>query len=215
MKRSLVMLGGILVLLGAIGCTAQPSQQVTLGDKLFSDDFSQPGGWDQYDDGTVSFGVSNGAYELRSNVSDYVRGFNDRLDSDVVIEASSRQFSTGENNAYGVMCRASRSDTAGGYYFLIGADGTYSIRWGRDDQIAALVAWTPSGAIHTGVDKNVIRAVCAGDYLAMYVNGEFLADTHDNRFTQGYIGFAVAVAKGGTIDVTFDDLTVWSASIAK
>jgi hypothetical protein len=210
-RRWLVL--GTLVLLLFTGCQTAPRAQYALGTLLYQDDFSQPYHWDAFQQDNIQIGVKDGAYEIRSDVRNFVRGFNDQMDNNVVIEVNARQFSTENNNAFGVICRGSLGDAAAGYYFLIGGDGTYSIRRGRGDQIEALVAWSRTGAVHTGTDKNVIRVVCVDNYLALYVNGDLVADAYDSSFQKGFTGFAAAVTQGGTIDVTFDNLKIWSATL--
>jgi len=111
-----------------------------------------------------------------------------------------------------VVCRASAGeDNASGYYFLIGGDGSYSIRKGRDD-IDALVSWARSDVINRGAGSNTIRAVCMGDYLALYVNGEFIADAHDNTYRGGFVGFVAAAAEGTIVEIAFDNLRIWEAT---
>lgn len=55
--------------------------------------------------------------------------------------------------------------------------------------------------------------MCIGDYLALYVNGEFVAETRDDYFSRGFTGLSAAVVKDGDVDIAFDDLTVWEASL--
>ncbi len=83
---------------------------------------------------------------------------------------------------------------------------------GKVDTIKALIPFTYSDAIRQDKGINRIRAVCIGDYLALYVNDTFVAETHDDYFDKGYTGLSVAVVKGGDADITFDDLTVYTAS---
>ena len=79
----------------------------------------------------------------------------------------------------------------------------------------ALSCWTYSDAIQQGRSINRIRAVCVGDYLALYVNGQFVAEICDSYFNRGYAGLTAAVPEGGEVDVTFDDLTITSASLVE
>ncbi len=51
------------------------------------------------------------------------------------------------------------------------------------------------------------------DYLALYANGEFVAEVRDSTYQLGNVGFVVAVAEGGVIDVTFDNLTIREATL--
>ena len=205
---------GLLILV-VTGCRTAPSRQFTVGNVLWEDDFSTAFGWDHFTGGSVQIGPVNGVYEMRSNTNQYVRGFNRSAHTvaDGVIEVQAMQFSPYNNNAYGVICRGAPNDNAAGYYFLIGGDGSYSIRKGQDDDVNALVGWSRSTVINRGLNWNNIKAICVEDYLALYVNGRFVADAHDSSFKSGYVGLVVAVAQGHEIDVTFDDLIVHEASL--
>jgi hypothetical protein len=209
-----VLCFGCLVGLGA--CQSTPSRNYILGDVLLEEEFTNTFDWDNRVAGDVRIGVDNGDYRMRANVNQYVRGFNNQRHSNVVIEVDTLQRSPEETNAYGVVCRASATDgRSTGYYFLIGADGTYSIRKGVDGDVEALVSWAHSDVIDNGPGPNTIRAVCVEDYLALYVNDQFIADTRDTSYRTGYAGFAVATRQGTAIDVAFDNLMIWSASLAQ
>src|SRR5574341_1435907 len=82
----------LLILLA--GCQAGPSRTVTTGAVLFEDDFSKPFNWDNRVQGSVEIGVKDGAYEMRSDVAQYVRGFNNQIDGNAIIQVEARQLST-------------------------------------------------------------------------------------------------------------------------
>ena len=98
-----------------------------------------------------------------------------------------------------------------GYLFLIRGEGTYAIMRARGRNITPLVNWTQSGVIHQGPGSNQMRAVCMGDYLALYVNGEFLADTTDDTYTSGQVGLAASASNRLGVQVNFDNLVVHTA----
>ena len=114
-----------------------------------------------------------------------------------------------------MLCRASANNDGDGYYFLISGDGYYSIRRGATERVDGLIDWTQTDVVNQNRGINRIRAVCIGDYLALYVNGQFIADTHDTRYTDGYTGLTAAVAEDGAVDITFDDLTIWAARLVE
>ncbi len=209
--RSQLVLWGCLLLLAC--CRPVASEQVVMGEVLLTDEFDQAYHWDAFAQQQVIVGVRDGAYVMHSNVKEYVRGFGLNQYADVVIDVSSRQFSSFNNNAYGVVCRASAGNNGSGYYFLIGGDGSYSIRKGENQEVDALVNWAQSGVIHRGQSRNLIRVVCVDDYLALYVNGEFVAEVQDSTYQSGYVGFVAAVAEGGVIDMTFDNLIIREAAL--
>src|SRR5690606_3326333 len=104
----------ILVLLAAACVYAGPQQRYQTGAVLLEEDFTTPYNWEARQQGNVSIGVENGVYVIRSDVTQYVRGFHNQTHDNVVIEVKTRQLSMHENNAYGVICRASRGNNASG-----------------------------------------------------------------------------------------------------
>jgi hypothetical protein len=210
-----LVVGGLVLAYTAFRNRGGPSARYVTEDVLVEEDFTQVFDWDEAASGGVVIGAADGAYRMQSNTSQYVRAVGGRPQGDVVIEVSALQLSSERTNAYGVMCRASPNDgESRGYYFFIGGDGTYSIRRGLGGSVDALVNWSRSSAIHRGSAANSLRVICVEDYLALYVNDEFVAEVHDNTFATGYIGFALATSEGTTIEVAFDDLTIWSAHLA-
>jgi hypothetical protein len=212
--KGLLCLGLALLI---AGCAAQPTQRFVLGDTIKRVDFSQPYQWEQYvhPEQKVDFEIKAGFYEARAWDGGFMWVDSPPMTHDLVVEAEATQLSDYRNNAYGIMCRVQPTDNGDGYYFLISGDGQYTIRRGAVDNIGALIPWTYSSAIRQDKGINRIRAVCIGDYLALYVNDSFVAETRDDYFSSGYGGLTVAVVKGGNVDITFDDLTLTEASLAK
>jgi hypothetical protein len=98
-----------------------------------------------------------------------------------------------------------------GYLFLIQGSGSYAIMRARGRSITPLVNWTASDLVHPGPDRNQIRAVCIGDYLALYINGEFAADATDSTYRSGQVGLAASAASRLGVQVEFDNLIVHKA----
>ncbi len=95
-----------------------------------------------------------------------------------------------------------------GYLFLIQGNGQFGIFRARGRNLTPLVNWTRSDAVHQGIAQNTIRAVCVGNYLAMYVNGTFVGEARDDSYAQGQVGLAASAANRlGTL-IQFDNLTV-------
>lgn len=95
-----------------------------------------------------------------------------------------------------------------GYLFLIQGSGSYAIMRARNRALTPLVNWTASSAVRVGPGRNHIRAVCVGDYLAMYVNDVFVADATDDSFAGGQVGLAASAANRLGVDIEFDNLEV-------
>ena len=196
------------------GCAPrQPSQPFTIDRLLIDEEFAADSIWEAYADPAikVDLRVADGAYRIEARDGGFMWGLGGGVLTDTVIEVESEQLSDYADNAYGVMCRASPSADGDGYYFLISGDGYYTIRRGAGREIAALIPWTAHEAIRKGQTHNRIRAVCLGDYLALFVNDQFVDETHDHLYRQGLIGLAAGVPDGGEVIVTFDDLLVFAA----
>ncbi|MCA9973987.1 MAG: hypothetical protein KC425_27435 [Anaerolineales bacterium] len=203
----------LIALLFLAACGPSPEQEYQLGSAQLTESFDAADAWETFSAEGTDMRVTDGSYRLQTDDGGYVWGLNDQSHDDVVIEAEATQYSSFANNAYGVMCRADVTNNGDGYYFLVSGDGYYSIRKGEGDGVPALVDWATSSAVNEGEAANTIRAVCIGDYLAMYVNDTFVADIRDGSYASGYAGLAGTAFDGGDIDIAFDNLTVWSASL--
>ena len=182
------------------------------GEILIADRFTDGINWDTRSRDGASVGVQNGQYRIESEYDTYVRGFNDVAHENVIIEIDVTYDMLATNNAFGVICRGAPNDyNSNGYYFLIGADGSYSIRIGRSGNVDELVRWRQSEIINSGAATNTIRAVCIDDYLALYVNDEFITSVHDDRYRRGFTGLTAATQDGVPIVVDFDNITIWEA----
>jgi len=173
--------------------------------------FTHKNDWEVYSSPNgVDLGIENGVYRISSMNQGYVWGLNQQQHSNVVLEVDVTPMSPDTtSNAFGIMCRADESDNGNGYYFMIKGDGYYSINIGQGNNIKPLVEWKASDAIHIGIDKNSIMAVCLDDSLALYVNDKLLIETHDNTYKSGYAGLAVAASSNTGSDVTFDNLATY------
>jgi hypothetical protein len=212
--------GWLLVVLVALliaACKPQPTRRIALGDVLLEEDFSQASAWEGYIDPArnVDFHIEDGFYRAQARGGGLMWALNVQMHTNVVIQVDTEQLSEYDNNAYGLMCRAAPANNGDGYYFMISGDGMYTLRRGSQDQVGALIEWTYSDAIQQHTSINRIRSVCIDDYLALYINGQFVAETHDSYFIRGYTGLTAAVPEGGEVDVTFDQLKIWSAELVE
>ena len=212
MSKKWIVQIAVILLLALAGCGSS-GKEPTLGNELLNETFDSPNAWETYTDDTVTLQVVDGAYRVETGDAGYIWGLNEQNHSDVVMEVEASQLSTFENNAYGIMCRADTSNNGDGYYFLVSGDGYYAISKGNGEDVSPIVDWTSSSAINKGLATNKLRAVCIGDYLALYVNGKFLAETNDSSFANGYAGFAATAFDGGDTDISFDNLTIWEATL--
>ena len=183
-----------------------------VGEVLLQDDFSDPGsGWEvgDYSDGSVGYG--DGYYFVRAiHEDEIIWGQVFQNFADVVIEVDATQVLAppNDNNAYGVMCRVQENS---GYLLRVSGDGFYGIHRLDDGQFTPLVDWTASNVIQRGNATNHIRAVCDGSHLALFVNGQLVAEAEDATYTEGDIGLAVTSFEAEPTEVHFDNLVVRAA----
>jgi hypothetical protein len=120
------------------------------------------------------------------------------------------------------MCRVNAEGE--GYAFLISSDGFGAIAAvikGSSERgsLNLIDEWSENDAINPGQSENTIRAVCIDDYLALYVNGEFVGDVEDERFADsGQAGLIAGLLvenpdEAGEVIIEFDDLRVSTAEL--
>ncbi|MBL8133320.1 MAG: DUF1080 domain-containing protein [Anaerolineae bacterium] len=202
----------LIALLILAACAPSPTVQFRIGETLLREDFSDPAAWERYVNAEqrVAFEIVDDVFRARAWDKGISWALNETVHQDVVIEVEITQLSDYRDNAYGLMCRASPTNNGNGYYFLISGDGYATIRRGAADEITSLVSWRQASAVRQDRSINRLRIVCLGNYLALYVNGEFVADATDRRYRSGYAGLSAAVTDG-EVEVWFDDLTIWQA----
>lgn len=175
--------------------------------------FDQQSAWESYDSVTgAQLGVENGIYRIFNASPGYVWGLNSQAYADTVVEVQATPLTSFQDIGSGVMCRADASNNGDGYYFMINPNGHYSIRIGRGNEVAPLIDWSPSPAVHSGIDHNTIRAVCLGNQLAMYVNDQLVASVEDNTYSSGYTGLTAAASNFG-VDISFDNLKLYAIDV--
>ncbi len=178
----------------------------------FQDDFEDAqSGWEvgQYDNGSV--GYQAGKYAVVSlGDGATMWGTSNQALSDVDIEVDAAQVSAPDNNNndYGVICRG--QDNGDGYYLLISGDGLASIQIAQDEAYSTLVDWQETSAVRQGNATNHLRAVCSGDQLSLYVNGQQVADVHDSTFSRGDVALSATSYESDSTEVHFDNLVVRS-----
>jgi hypothetical protein len=111
-------------------------------------------------------------------------------------------------NRMGLICRM--QDDANFYYFIISADGYYSIGKvkGGTWSLLGAAAMQQNPAIHTGLQLNHLRADCIGSLLIFYVNGQLVGSARDTDFITGDVGLLAGSFDHPGVDVSFDNFTV-------
>lgn len=108
-----------------------------------------------------------------------------------------------------------RTSFGNGYLFLIQGNGSYAIMRASEREVIPLVDWTeaPEDLMEIGRNaNNTMRAVCVDDYLALFINDQFVAEAADDTYTEGQIGMAASSYNRLGVRVEFDNLVVSEAS---
>lgn len=171
--------------------------------------------WDifQLTDNVASFSLSDGA--LLGQVAPdrgYIWSLNHTRLDDVSIKARVQQLRGSEGNGFGIMCRA---DTDGnGYYFVMSSAGAFAILKAEPNlpDPSELVKWQNSPAVKQDNAVNEIEAVCVEDYLALIINGVFVAEIRDSSFTNGQLGLVLGAVEK-PLSITYDDIIVREARV--
>lgn len=227
MKRWVLLLVFVLAACGEEAVRNENDIQV--GDPLYTIDFEDE---TAFETGNFSDRESNrpfdadlkiegGVYHIQYTTSSsaYIWGQGGEAAQDVDIEVDARFISGGSEDFYGVMCRV--DDSGAGYAFLVGRDGYGAIARADGRSLSFLVEWREHEAIKKHEATNKIRAVCVGDYFALYVNEKFVADVEDDDeasyLESGQVGFIAGVLtesrEESQVNVDFDNLIVREASV--
>ncbi len=184
-------------------------------DLLVEDGFASAVHWRQYEKGDELFiGARDGKFRMDFSGRQFVWAGRAGDYANVAIAAEAAQVSAYDHNAYGLACRLDPGNRGRGYFFLISGDGYASIRWSDGRSLSPIVRAAPTAAIRRGRAANRLRAICVGDYLALWVNGEFVADARDSRASHGEVGLAgVMNYAGRRLTIDFDDLQIWRAAL--
>ena len=196
-----------------ISAERSPSQGYRYLELLLDDPFDSQGEWRSYTADNLFLGLRDRSFQIDFIGRKYVWTQGDSEFADVVVEAELTQTSDYDHNAFGLACRLEPSNSGRGYFFLISGDGFASIRWSNGRSLEPIFASQPAEFIKRGRATNRIRAVCIGDYLALWVNDEFVAEARDRRASSGAVGMVgVMNYEGKPLTVEIDDLKIWRAS---
>lgn len=203
----------LLLMLLLAACEAEPTHEPVVGEAMLSQTFDSADAWEIYSSENSDLKVVDGVYQIEINDAGYIWGQNELKTEDVIIEVTTNQLSDFDDNGYGIICRSDANNNGDGYYFLISGDGYASIRKGEGADVPALTEWAESSAINKGQATNKIKAVCIGDYLALYVNDKFITEATDSTFVSGFTALTAVANEGGSARITFDNLNIWKASL--
>ena len=198
----------LVLLLLVCGCTQGDDRDV-----LFQDSFDNPrSGWGVDQRERFERGYAEGEYYIQLYGPDWFAWAHPgkRFD-DVSIEVDAYPAAGPADSHFGVLCR--HVDLGNFYYFAVSADGCYAVFKRVDSGDLEVLTGDGSGmtcspAIRTGNQINHLVAVCQGDELTLYVNGELLETVTDGTFTQGDVGIGAGSGPEGDVLIQFDDFVV-------
>lgn len=128
----------------------------------------------------------------------------------VVMQVEARLLSGSDENGQGFVCRF--VDQNNFYFLSVGNDGYYSIDKYVDNVYENLVSAFASSDV---IDPtyNLIRAECKGSRLALWSNGNLLAEAEDSSLPEGTVGLYARSWDAKNITIAFDNFDVFAADL--
>lgn len=179
---------------------------------LFSDDFSDPAsGWYSNGGPETQAQYLEGGYLLgHSQPNSAVWALPGRLVTDTRIQVTATRVGGDDDNFFGLLCRVQGTGQSGDFYaFIISSDGHFGIAKssGGSFSLIGQELMMRHAAIRLGSEPNVITAVCSGNRLALYVNGEFVSETNDDTYSIGQVGLIAGTLDIENTQILFDDFS--------
>ena len=193
----------------------ESARSINSGERLLNETFSNPGNWSSFNTDAYAATVADGVYRMLLAESDqYIYGTNREHYSNTIIDVDVTWLSDNPDAFAGVICRL-HPENGRGYYVVVSAAGDFSIRYLGRNQDDAIVRWQgDSGIPRSGSFR--MRVICVEDFIALYIDGEYIDGGEDRRLRDGQIGLTIGMpgiaAQGEVAMVEFDDLRVWEAS---
>ncbi len=180
----------------------------------FVETFEDEDAWPLAAQDGVSADIINEQFQLTVDFPDslFVTTAGRRNFDDGVFEVEVEPLSGSAESAYGLVLRAT-PNADDFYFFLISADGYYSIGGCRDscdnDNFVRLAdnMWTRSDLIRVGLNqRHTLRAEAVGDELTFYIDDNLVDSFTNSSFTRGDIGIFLQTFDSPAT-VAFDNLT--------
>jgi len=194
----------LLVTLSSAGCRRER------GGLLLYDRFGNPdSGWGKASTEAFDRGYQDGEYFIEVYEPNWLAwaAAGQRF-TDVALDIEARPHSVSGDDHFGVLCRYRAPDSF--YYFALTADGRYAILRVSEGRPTVLTGdgFLSSPAIPVDAEVYRLRAVCQGEDLALYVDGQPVAAASDDALRRGDVGLAVGSGPQGNARVHFDNLSV-------
>ncbi|HKY78711.1 MAG TPA: family 16 glycoside hydrolase [Anaerolineales bacterium] len=177
---------------------------------IFEDDFADVmSGWEIRNESTAVTDYLDGVFVIQVNIADTSLWSKPHGSfENVHISVDALQTAGPAKNLFGIICRYQDSDNF--YRFVIGADGFAGITKRSNGEVIVISAalLTVSPAVNQGFAANHIEAFCAGPNLALWVNGQQVAEAVDEEFSSGEIGLIASSGAEAGIEIHFDNFVV-------
>lgn len=186
------------------------TSQILMMESFSTDDGTWNTGW--WEDDAGQDVIADGEYRMTVYEDNYMI-WSETFDlgtPNVVMQVEARLYSGSEENGQGFVCRY--VDQNNFYFLTIGSDGWYSIDKYVDNVYENLVSDFDSSDV-IDPSYNLIRAECNGSKLALWSNGELLAEVEDSSLPEGTIGLYARSWDEKNITIAYDNFDVFAADL--
>lgn len=183
----------------------------TLGEVLFSDDFSDPSPWTLTQTSTSSIALGNYALTLAlDQPGGYLYSLRkEPLLSDFYLEITASPSLCRGADEYGLLLRVSPALEF--YRFSLACDGRVRLDKFYKGKASSPQPWALSGSVPPGAPSTSRIAVWAkGKEMRFYINQEYQFSIKDPSLPSGTIGVFIRSAGDNAVTVSFSDLVVYN-----
>lgn len=187
------------------------SFDVSSGDVLFQDDFSDPAsGWKRIADESIGvLDYTDGSYGIVIAAPYQMLWASPQLEfEDVRVEVDVTNLNEPRDDDFGVVCRAKDKDNF--YFAVISSDGYYGIGKVKNgvQRLVDIPAMLPSEDIKQGTAVNHLRVDCIAEEISLWVNNVLLHTVVEEDFRSGDVGLLAGTFDKPGTRVLFDNFTV-------
>lgn len=190
----------------------EPARDIDVQARVLDETFTTRGNWSSYNTNALSINVADGVYRfLLNEPNQYIWGTNSTQYTNTILDVDVRWLADNPNAFAGVICRL-HPENGQGYYVMVSAGGDFSIRYLGRNIDDAIVRWQGNSRIpRSGAFR--MRVACVDDFIALYINGDYIDGGEDSRLRDGAIGLALGMpsSSSASTSVEFDNLRVWEA----
>lgn len=177
------------------------------GSVLYEDDFSSVKGLWAFQGTAGSIAQTNGELEMKLSETDYyIWGLSGGNYDDIIIDVDVRVTQQAGDGDFGIICRY--LDNENFYGLEISEDGYYTIWKYTNAEYTSLVDWRFSSKLADAASGAHLTATCAGDLLALSIDGEWLAEARDSELSYGDAGLIGGTWENAPIAIRFDNFVI-------